>query len=286
MTYERERAVLAEAVQAAGAAIREHFVAGAQVYTKADNSPVTDADLAASAILVERLRAAFPDDGILTEEAPPDDATATAPRCWIIDPLDGTAQFIRREPVFAVMVALEVGGRPIVGAIYDPMRDALFAAVAGGGATVARGGGIAPLRFAPVPFAVARIGTSPGSYTALTTDSPRWKGDPARLMRAEASFGFRPEALETRFDAYIGWLANRRASGGYPWDLCATDLIIHEAGGVITDIHGAPYTYRRVHERLGGGIIAATDATLHAEVRRHLDATGESAGRCGEAGSR
>lgn len=274
MAYERESAVLAAAVQAAGAVIREHFVAGAEVYTKADNSPVTDADLAANALLVERLHAAFPRDGILTEEAPLDAATTTAPRCWIIDPLDGTAQFIRRERNFAVMVALEERGRPTVGAIYYPMTDILYAAAIGAGATVTRAGDTAPLRFAPVPFAAARIGTPPGSYRVLTTDSPRWACDPARLTQAEPSFGFGPQALVTRFDAYIGWLANRLNSGGYPWDLCATDLIIHEAGGIITDASGALYTYRRVHERLGGGIVAAKDAALHAEVLRHLDGTG------------
>src|SRR3954467_8725536 len=118
MGYEREADFLEGAVREAGEAIKRHFVEGAQVYTKADNSPVTDADLAANAILMERLQAAFPQDAILSEEITPDTRSDAAPRWGIVGPLAGTAIFVKREPTFAVMVGLEVGGRPEVGAIY------------------------------------------------------------------------------------------------------------------------------------------------------------------------
>lgn len=230
MAYEREARVLAGAVRQAGEAIKRHFVEGAQVYTKPDNSPVTDADLAANAILMEQLGGAFPDDAILSEEAQPDAAVNDAARCWIIDPLDGTAYFVRREPAFAVMVGLAVGGRPVVGAIYNPMTDELYAAVHGQGATVTRGGETMPLRYPAVPYEAARLGVTPGSLRTLTTGTPRWTDDPARFTLTGLNFGFRPEALDKTFDAYIGWIASPNV-GGYPWDLCATDLIIHEAGG-------------------------------------------------------
>ena len=207
MAYEREADVLAGAVRAAGEAIKRHFVEGAQVYTKADNSPVTDADLAANTILIERLRAAFPDDAILSEEVPPDATVHDAARCWIIDPLDGTAYFVRREPAFTVMVGLEVGGRPVVGAIYNPMTDEFYAAVHGEGATVMRGGETTPLRFPTVPYETARLGVTPGSLRTLTTGTPRWTDDPARFTLTGPNFGFRPEALDKTFDAYIGWIA-------------------------------------------------------------------------------
>ncbi len=192
MAYEREADVLTSAVRAAGEAIKRHFVEGAQVYTKADNSPVTDADLAANTILIERLRAAFPDDAILSEEVQPDATIDTAARCWIIDPLDGTAYFVRREPAFAVMVGLEIGGRPVVGAIYNPMTDELYAAVDGEGATVTRGGQTTPLRFPAVPYERARLGVTPGSFRTLTTGTPRWTDDPARFTLTGLNFGFRP----------------------------------------------------------------------------------------------
>src|SRR4051794_9113506 len=208
MGYEREADFLEGAVREAGEAIKRHFVEGAQVYTKADNSPVTDADLAANAILMERLRAAFPDDAILSEEVQPDAAVGDAARCWIIDPLDGTAYFVRREPLFAVMVGLEVAGRPVAGAIYNPMTDEYYAAVRGGGATVTRGGETAPLRFSTVPYETARLGATPGSLRTLTTGTPRWTDDVARFTPTGPNFGFRPEVLEKMFDAYVGWIAN------------------------------------------------------------------------------
>jgi myo-inositol-1(or 4)-monophosphatase len=273
--YERERGVLTDAVRAAGAVIKEHFVKGAQVYTKTDNSPVTDADLAANAILVERLRAAFPDDALLSEEAPPHDSVQDAPRCWIIDPLDGTASFVRREPNFAVMVALEIGGRPILSAIYHPMQDELYAATAGEGATLTRDGKESPLRFAPVPFEAARIGVPPRSYRVLMTESPRWMGDPGRLMEMPTGFGYRPQVLMTMLDGYIGWLANNLTGGGYPWDLCPTDLVTHEAGGVLTNVYGKQHVFRRVHERVGGGIVGAKDPALHATILDAIEVTSE-----------
>jgi fructose-1,6-bisphosphatase/inositol monophosphatase family enzyme len=275
VAYQREQAVVADAVRAAGAVIKEHFVNGAQVYTKRDNSPVTDADLAANAILVERLRAAFPADGILTEEAPPDDAIQLAPRCWIIDPLDGTASFVRREPNFAVMVALEMGGRPVLSAIYHPMQDELYAAVAGEGATLARDGVTAPLRFDPVPYETARIGVPPRSYRVLMSESPRWTGDPGRLMQMSTGFGYRPQVLMNMLDGYIGWLGSNLTSGGYPWDLCPTDLITFEAGGVLTDVYGELHRFHRAHERVRGGIVGAKDPALHGAMLGHLATTPE-----------
>lgn len=267
-----EEAVLADAVRAAGAAIREKFEHGAQVFTKADNTPVTEADLAANAILTERLQAAFPRDAILTEEELPGPDVADAPRCWIIDPLDGTASFVRREPTFAVMVALEVGGRPQVGAVYNPMSDEMFTATAGRGMRLTVGGVTTPVRFEPVPFAEARIGTTPGSFKTLTEGAPRWIGDLSRLTVTTRGFGFRPKALmDNRFAAFLGGLADGLRGGGYPWDLCATDLIVHEAGGVLTNIYGHAYHYARGHDRLQGGIIGARDPALHAAVLAQLD---------------
>ncbi len=270
MAYEREVDVLVRAVREAGEAIRRHYAQGARVYTKADNSPVTDADLAANAILIERLTAAFPDDAILSEEIAPGEAIHAAARCWMIDPLDGTAHFVERQPTFAVMVGLEIGGRPVVGAIYYPMTDECYLAVRGAGATVTRDGKTLPLRFSPVPFEAARLGTTPGSFHTLTTDIPRWTGDPARFTLTGRGFGFRPKALETMFDGYIGMIADGLASGGYPWDYCATDLIVHEAGGLLTTVFGETYLYQRSHKRLSGGIVAARDPMLQATIRAFL----------------
>ena len=269
-----EEAIIAEAVREAGAAIREKYEHGAQVFTKADNSPVTEADLAANAILLARLGAAFPADAILSEETTPASQIMAAPRCWIVDPLDGTASFVRHEPTFAVMVGLEVGGRPMVGAVYNPITDELLTATAGAGARLTVGEVTTAFTYTAVPFVDARIGTTPGSYDTLSTGTPRWTGDLAALHLTTRGFGFRPKALtDGRFDAFICWIAEGMQGGGYPWDLCATDLIVHEAGGALTNIHGQLHHYPRAHTRLGGGIVAARDPALHAALLAQLATT-------------
>lgn len=271
MAYEREMAVLTSAVREAGTAIRRHYDEGAQVYTKADSSPVTDADLAANTILMERLHTAFPDDAILSEEVAPAADIDAAARCWMIDPLDGTRHFVERQPTFAVMVGLEIAGRPVLGAVYHPIADTFYAATAGGGATITRGTETMPLRYPAVSFAAARLGTTPGSFRTLTTGAPHWTGDPARFTLTSRGFGFRPDVLDIMFDAYIGMIADGLTRGAYPWDLCATDLIVREAGGMLSTVFGEAHRYRRAHERLHGGIVAARDPALHAAMLAHLD---------------
>ncbi len=209
-TVGNEEAVLAAAVREAGAAIREKFVHGAQVFTKADNSPVTEADLAANAILVARLGAAYPADAILSEEDVPAPDIADAPRCWIIDPLDGTASFVRREPTFAVMVALEIGGRPQVGAVYNPMSDELFTATAGAGARLTVGEMTTPLRFTPVPVADgahrhdARFLQNP--HRGYATLDRR----PGPLVPQQAGLRFPPEGAHRRALRRLSRLAGGR----------------------------------------------------------------------------
>jgi fructose-1,6-bisphosphatase/inositol monophosphatase family enzyme len=146
------------------------------------------------------------------------------------------------------------------------MQDELYAATAGEGATLTRDGKESPLRFAPVPFETARIGVARRSYHILMTESPRWTGDPGRLMEMQTGFGYRPQVLMTMLDGYIGWLANNLTSGGYPWDLCPTDLVTHEAGGALTNVYGELHIYRRAHERVRGGIVGAKDPALHAAI--------------------
>ncbi len=76
------------------------------------------------------------------------------------------------------------------------------------------------------------------------------------------------------FDGYIGMIADGLASGGYPWDLCATDLIVHEAGGLLTTVFGETYRYERAPKRLYGGLVAARNTSLHAAMLARLATNG------------
>src|SRR5215203_4431906 len=119
----------------AGAVLRDRFGQPHQVRFKGAIDMVTEADQAAEALIAGRLRDAYADHLLLCEEGSQGTALNSRYR-WVIDPLDGTTNFAHGLPTFAVSIALEDGGVPVVGVVYDPMRDELFVARKGGGATL------------------------------------------------------------------------------------------------------------------------------------------------------
>src|SRR6476469_3820879 len=106
------------------------------VQSKSDLSPVTAADEAANVCLLEKLRGAFPDDGFLSEESPDDGTRFGKRRVWIIDPLDGTRDFLAQTGDFCVLVGLTIDGAPVLGVVYQPVKNELYFALRGGGAFV------------------------------------------------------------------------------------------------------------------------------------------------------
>ena len=136
-TYDAIRVTSGTWVRAAGSIACEMF--GRTTTTrKADSSPVTEADHAVQAALLEEIARSYPNDAVIAEETLADPARHApidqADRCWIVDPIDGTRNFARCYPSFTVSVALMERGRPVMGLVYDPMRDHLYSASAGGGA--------------------------------------------------------------------------------------------------------------------------------------------------------
>ena len=109
----------------AGEAILEHYQTGLAVHKKEGDEPVTLADRVADDLIVRGLRAAFPHDGLLTEESDDDPSRLEKERVWIVDPLDGTTEFISGTGDFSVQIALTVAGRPVLGVVYQPTADLL-----------------------------------------------------------------------------------------------------------------------------------------------------------------
>src|SRR5215471_436617 len=106
--------------------MRHYANVGIEVQTKPDRSPVTAADLEANAVIVDGLRAAFPGDAVLSEESADDGARLGNRRVWIVDPLDGTRDFVARTGDFCVHVGLAVGGEAVLGVVYRPTTGALY----------------------------------------------------------------------------------------------------------------------------------------------------------------
>ncbi|HEY2730466.1 MAG TPA: 3'(2'),5'-bisphosphate nucleotidase CysQ, partial [Polyangia bacterium] len=139
--YEKELELAKKAAREAGAIIMRHYARpDIAVSTKPDKSPVTVADLDANAAITKRLAAVFPDDAILTEETPDDPARLAKRRVWIVDPLDGTRDFVARTGDFCVHIGLSEDSEAVLGVVYQPTVDALAWAVRGGGAFEERGG--------------------------------------------------------------------------------------------------------------------------------------------------
>ena len=242
----RHAAELDAAIAAAlsgGAVVSDFYErAAAATYEKRDGSPVTDADLGADRAIRDILSRRFPDDAILTEEGQDDRSRLQRERCWIVDPIDGTEQFIERTGEFDVLVAFVEDGRPVAVAGYQPTTATLVTATEGGGAWK-RVGESRPERivFEPVGEQI-RLATSkwfggPGN-TSIMGEIARKLGAPGA---AALVTGFTPRMfLAPRlFDAMIGVRLGEDQTMASEWDFAVADLLITEAGGRVTDLGGA-----------------------------------------------
>ncbi|MDQ3540587.1 MAG: hypothetical protein M3440_07855 [Chloroflexota bacterium] len=265
--FEHELAVAIDASRQAATAILGFYNAdSAETYTKGDGSPVTDADLASDAVIRRVISNAFPDDALLTEEGAKDEARLARSRCWIVDPIDGTAQYVARTGRFDVMIALVVDGRPVVAASIHPVSGRIHAAIRGEGAWSCLG-------HDRVPFTVLQPQAPPRLV------SSRWYGGSANgpvLDRIAAAVdaadppilevGFQARAFdesERVYDAFIGLPPPSHVSIAQEWDLATVDLIVHEAGGRFTDCWGRLHRYNKRNTGISGGILASASSELH-----------------------
>jgi 3'(2'), 5'-bisphosphate nucleotidase len=250
--YSTELATAERAALAAGAVILGHYAGkDLEVETKADDSPVTIADKQANAAIVEILRAAFPDDAILSEESPDDARRLARRRVWIVDPLDGTRDFIGRTGQFAVHVALAVDGEAVVGAVYQPVTGALYSAQAGGGAWRVRGGERLQLAVSKqATKAALRVGVSrmnPQSIVGKTLEAAQMSHQAVPMGASSKHVALAAGALDT----VICFGAE------HEWDTAAPEVVIREAGGRLTDADGKPFRYNQADTLHHRGSVAS-----------------------------
>lgn len=228
--------------------------------------PVTVADRASSRIIVDGLKAAFPDDFILSEEErdDPDRRTQTE-RIWITDPIDGTWGFLKKDGDFAVQIGLAVDGEPVVGAVYLPAHRMLYYGTKGGGSFVVedddeprRLEASANTDFARMNLAVSRDHRSP-KISRIVEDL----GLQAEVQRGSVGLkvGLVAEAV---CDLYIHLSPRTKF-----WDTCGPQIILEEAGGQLTDLFGERIRYGLADVQNHGGIVAANGAA-HAMIIERL----------------
>jgi myo-inositol-1(or 4)-monophosphatase len=249
-TLARERDVAVEAAREAGAIIRRYYESGVAVREKGPDSPVTKADLEADAAIHRLVAAAFPDDGWLSEETADSKDRLGRRRVWVVDPLDGTKEFIAHIPEFCVCIALTEGGRPIVAVEYNPAADRFYVAVRGQGTTVNG----APARVSTttrVPEAVVLASRSEDKRGEWDAFKPRCR------VTLTGSVAFKLAELSTGQGDATFTLTPKNE-----WDICAGTLLVEEAGGRVTDLDGKPLVFNQPSPLRPGMI--ASNGVLHA----------------------
>ena len=244
MTAHPALAAAIAAAKTAGEIAMKYYRAGVEVTIKPDATPVTQADREAEQAITAILRRAFPDYGFLGEEFGEQGPTETR---WIIDPIDGTKNFVRHIPVWATLIALEERGDVTVGVIYNPVTGDLCTARRGHGAY------LNGVRLAVSP--VANLGSAALVHAGLRIlrEAGHWDGFVRLVDATERQRGF---------GDYLGYtlVAEGKAevymeADLKPWDLAPCRLLVEEAGGRFTDLSGVPTIY--------SGTALATNGRVH-----------------------
>lgn len=198
----------------------------------ADQSPVSEGDIAVNNLLLARLGALVPKAGWLSEETEDDLAGRTVQCAWVVDPIDGTRAYIAGFPDWTISVALVEEGRPRLAALYAPVTDEMFLAVAGAGATL---NGVSMAASSGSDLAGAKLAGPKRYLDRLVTLSPDAVPQPKVHSLALRLTRVAHGALDLAF----------ASPGSHDWDLAAADLLVHEAGGAMTDLTGQPLRYNQ-----------------------------------------
>jgi 3'(2'), 5'-bisphosphate nucleotidase len=262
LRFEEELARAVELARLAGTEVLRMQRGELAVEMKPGDEPVTAADRRASELIVAGLAASFPHDPIISEELAPAPGALGSPRFWLVDPIDGTKDFIRGEAGYSVMIGLVCDGRPAMGVVYQPVIDRLFTGTPDGAHMVHEG---ATTRLAVSSVARAADARLVASKSHRSSEIDQVKQ--ALGISGEQNLGSVGVKLcviaAGGSDLYVNPAARTKA-----WDTCAPEAILVPAGGRLSDLFGNPidYTVELAHRR---GLVASNGA-VHDEVTRKL----------------
>jgi histidinol-phosphatase len=242
---------LAMADDADAITLRHFQSATLAVRTKDDLSPVSEADEAVEHAIRERLARERPDDGIVGEEF---GTTGSGARQWVVDPIDATKNYVRGIPVYATLIALVDSGRPVVGVVSAPAMSRRWWAAQGEGAfcngRAMRASRVDDLAAAHITYDGAADFDRRGqtdAFLGLVRRCARARGFGDFWIHMLVAEG----AVEIAIEPVVA-----------PWDMAAVEIIVEEAGGRFTDLHGRP--------RFDGGSGLSTNGLLHELVLEHF----------------
>ena len=249
-------AVASEAALKAGGILRDNIHGIREITYKGDINLATEMDMRSERAIVEILLAAFPDHGILAEEETT--IRNDSGFMWIIDPLDGTTNYAHGYPCFSVSIALERQGEIILGVVYDPMRNELFSAEKGKGAYLNG----EKIHVSAVDTLIKSLLATGFPYDRKVSEKNNMDFFHDLLMASQEVRRDGSAALDLcsvasgRFDGF--WELKLK-----PWDVAAGSLIVHEAGGMVSDLSG---TKLDIH----GDEILASNGRIHGQMAERL----------------
>ncbi len=245
--FSEELEIAVRAAKEAGAIIMALFGKDYRIEEKSKGNPVTTADLEANRKIREIIRGRYPEDGWLSEEDMDDRKRLEASRVWVVDPIDGTKEFIAGVPQFAVSIGLVIEGYPVLGVVYNPAEEKLYRAVKGCGAFLN-----------DQPIHISQREDMESAFLLVSRSEPRRKFQPfADLCRLEpvGSIAYRLALVAAgEGDGTLTFRSLRE------WDVCAGVLIVEEAGGVVVDGGGRRLVFNQEDPQYRG--IVASNGIL------------------------
>lgn len=240
-----DEALLDRAIRQAGELAMSFYNSSVKSWNKSDGSPITEADLAVDTFLKNALLKHRPDYGWLSEETADSDDRLTRSRVWIVDPIDGTRSFVERTGEWCISAALVEDGKPVLARVYRPLADHMYSATPNGGAYLSG-------------KSICASNTDTLENCKMMTrgrvlESPRWK-TPWPHMQTGIATSLALRLCLVADGSFDGTIA---LGDKCDWDLAAGDLIVREAGGCVTNIHGDTLAYNNKQTRQPGGLMVA-----------------------------
>src|SRR4051812_24578934 len=237
--FEQELSAAVELARQAGRILMDIYAKDFEVAYKGKNNPVTEADELANAHIVAELRRRFPEDGIVAEESADQGDALTKRRCWFVDPLDGTKEFIAKNGEFSVMIGLAVEGASQLGVVFQPGKDKLYRGVVGHGAALEHAGQVTQLTVSDK--------ADPSTLKLVVSRSHR----PSSIEQIMQQLGATEEMPSGSVGVKVGLIAERLADlyvhvsdKSSLWDACGPEAILKAAGGRFVHVDGTPISYR------------------------------------------
>jgi 3'(2'), 5'-bisphosphate nucleotidase len=261
----RELAVARRLAQQAAALVRRFAEQPIEVKYKDGGEPVTEADLAANQLIVSRLAQEFAGDAILSEELPDDGGRLAKDRVWMVDPIDGTRDFIRGRPGCVVMIGLCLDGRPVLGAVAQPSTGNMWSGVVGQAAWRDESDGTR------VPVRTSTL-AEPHGVRIVVSESRR----SPRIDAFRRALGVTDEISLGSVGMKVALVCQgERDLYLYPgeqtklWDTCGPEAILTAAGGRMSDMDGHPLVYAKADLNNRSGVVAS-NGPLHDHVIQAL----------------